>query len=104
VNAFALDRCSVVSPPVKLGQTVAYYTEIGGAGRGRWVRAIVTGLNTDGSIVVLDEDGDTESLRRWEAATNRPPVLAPKVLRDWLRALAWARYQKEQQTEERDRT
>jgi hypothetical protein len=95
---FSLDRCSVVSPPVRHGATVAYYTEIGGAGKGRWVRAIVTGFifRADGTVShvhVLDEDGDTESLTRWESVSHRPPVLTPPVLREWLRAITWARYQ-----------
>ena len=40
MTVFALDRCSLVPPRVEVGNWVAYFTEIGGAGKGRWLRAL----------------------------------------------------------------
>lgn len=82
-----IDRCSVVSPNVAIGNWIAYFTQVGGSGHGRWLRALV--IRSDAPrVLAIDEEGDVVSLSRWERV-YRPPVLKPAVLRDWLRVMAF---------------
>lgn len=79
------DRCSVVPPKVSAGQWVAYFTEVGGRGHGRWLRALVIRIH-DGQVHAIDEEDDVVHLNRWERV-YQPPKLKPDVLRSWLRAM-----------------
>ena len=83
--AFPVDRCSVVSPKVAPGNWIAYFTEIGGRGHGRWLRALVC-RSLDSYVLVVDEEGDVVAPSRWERV-YQPPKLKPHVLREWLRAM-----------------
>lgn len=85
---FSLERSGSEPKPTKPGDCVAYYTTVGGGPRGRWVRALSL-YRYSGFLVALDEENDLVYLRSWELCRHRPPVLKPKVLQSWLRALAY---------------
>lgn len=88
---FHLDRCSVLPPKVSAGNWIAYFTEIGGKGNGRWPRALVLYMKVyprRPEVWALDEENDVVCLNRWERV-YAPPALKPDVLRGWLRAMAY---------------
>ena len=72
MTAFTLEAPRPRQRRARRGDTVAYFTIVGGRRRGRWVRAqVLRAANQDGAILCRDDDGDLVMLTSWESCRRR---------------------------------